>query len=69
MLKKLASLLLSLLLFLTLLPSQAHTSDAPKSVEPSAQIGYVDSESSENPELPIMPQTEPVPDVDDNCNE
>lgn len=55
MLKKLASLLLSLLLCLSLLPSQARAADAPDPAGPPVIEEPVDPETPEGPEEPIMP--------------
>ncbi len=54
--KKLTSWLLSLLLCISLLPVQAHAADIPEDVEPPAVVEAVE------PEEPMMPLSEEVPD-------
>lgn len=59
MLKKLAALLLSLLLCLSLLPGQALAADEPAPVEPPAVGEYVDPKEPDEPgEPPVTPQSE-----------
>lgn len=59
--KKLVSLLLSLLLCLSLLPSQAYATDALDFVNPSAQIESIDSKNPDSPEPLIMPLADETP--------
>ena len=61
MLKKLTSLLLSLLLCLSLLPGQARAADEPDPTPPPAI-----EEPLEPPEEPVMPMSEDLP--EDNGN-
>lgn len=59
MLKKLASLFLSLLLCLSLLPGRALAADEPTPPEPPVIVEPVDPEEPEDPEEPpIMPMSE-----------
>ena len=58
MLKKFASLLLSLLLCLSLLPGQARAGDLP---EPPAFPGVVEPVEPEDPGEPVMPMSEELP--------
>lgn len=53
--KKLTSLLLSLLLCISLLPVQAHAADIPEDVEPPAVVEAVE------PKEPVMPLAEEMP--------
>lgn len=57
MLKKLASLLLSLLLCLSLLPGQARAAGAPEEV-PSAPIEAPEAEREDDPDALVMPMSE-----------
>lgn len=61
MLKKLASLLLSLLLCLSLLPGQAHAENLPDPAEPPAAAELLAPETPEEPEEPLMPLAEEMP--------
>lgn len=69
MLKKIASLLLSLLLCLSLLPGQARAGDVPAPDDPPVITGPLDPEDPDGPdepEPPVEPQSEEVPgDKDD----
>lgn len=63
MLKKLASLLLSLLLCLSLLPGQARASDEPvPPADPPVVVEPVEPEEPEEP--PVMPMAEVLPEHD-----
>ena len=53
MLKKLAALLLSLLLCLSLLPGQAHAENLPDPTEPPITVEPLDPETPEEPLLPL----------------
>lgn len=54
--KKLGSLLLSLLLFLSLLPGQARAADMPPEPDdPPAQVESAEVENPGEPEEPVMP--------------
>lgn len=55
MLKKLTSLLLSLLLCLSLLPGQALAADEPDPAGPTVIEEPLDPETPEDPESPVMP--------------
>ncbi len=62
--KKLTSLLLSLLMCISLLPGQAHAAGVPEDAEPPAVVEAVEPEE---PEEPVMRTAEEVPDrVDTN---
>lgn len=66
MLKKLASLFLSLLLCLSLLPGQARAADVPDPVDPPVVVEPLDPETPEEPEEPVMPMSSPeLPGGDD----
>ena len=58
MLKKLAALLLSLLLCLSLLPGQAHAENLPDPVDPPPVEEPLDPGTPEDPEDPLPPQDE-----------
>lgn len=60
-LKKLASLLLSLLLCLSLLSGQARAADAPEDVPPVVQTEALKETPPENPEGLVMPAAEEFP--------
>lgn len=64
LLKKFASLLLSLLLCLSLLPGQAHAENLPDPVDPPVTVEPLDPETPEKPEEPLMLLAEEVPDKD-----
>lgn len=66
MLKKFASLLLSLLLCLSLLPGQARAENLPDPVDPPVTVEPLDPETPEKPEEPLMLLAEEMPDRDDN---
>ena len=66
MLKKLAALLLSLLLCLSLLPGQAHAENLPDPVDPPAAEEPLDPETPEDPEDPLPPLSEKFPDKEGN---
>lgn len=53
--KKIASLLLSLLVCLSLLPGQAHALDLSEPIISPAQVEPLDLESPGEPESPVMP--------------
>lgn len=64
MLKKLTSLLLSLLLCLSLLPGQARAADEPDPRQPPVIEELLEPEDpseAEPPEVPMMPMSEEVP--------
>lgn len=61
MLKRLASLLLSLLLCLSLLPGQARAENLPDPVDPPVTVEPLDPETPEKPEEPLMLLAEEVP--------
>lgn len=64
MLKKLASLLLSLLLCLSLLPGQARAENLPDPVDPPVTVEPLDPktpEKPEDPEEPLMPLSDEFP--------
>ena len=52
--KKLTSLLLSLLMCISLLPGQAHAADVPEDAEPPAVVEAVGPEAPEEPLMPLM---------------
>lgn len=63
MMKKLASLLMSLLVCVCLLPGQACAADAPDPVDPPV---YVEPGDPEDPDDPVMPMSQvPEPGVAD----
>ena len=66
MLKKLAALLLSLLLCLSLLPGQASAESIPDPADPPAVVEPLDPEAPEKPEEPLMPMAEGMPNTDEN---
>ena len=69
MLKKLASLFLSLLLCLSLLPGQARADDVPAPEEPPAMTEPLEPEDPEKPgepEPPVEPQNDEFPEDKDN---
>lgn len=66
MLKKLAALLLSLLLCLSLLPGQAHAENLPDPVDPPPVEEPLDPETPEDPEAPLLPLSEEAPDKEGN---
>ena len=67
MLKKLTSLLLSLLLCLSLLPGQARAADVPDPADPPAVVEPLAPEEPEEPETPMPSETEGnVPGDEDN---
>lgn len=68
MLKKLASLLLSLLLCLSLLPGQANAADAPDPDTPPAQTEPAEQETPEEPGEPVMPLAEGMPDDEETSH-
>ena len=55
MLKKLAALFMSLMICLSLLPGQARANELPENNDPPAQVEIQDSETSDEPEPPVMP--------------
>lgn len=57
MLKKLASLLLSLLLCLSIMPGQAHAGDRPELRDPPAQVEPLETEAPDELEPPVMPDS------------
>ena len=61
MLKKLAALLLSLLLCLSLLPGQAHAENLPDPPDPPAAEEPLDPETPEDPEEPLLPLSDEIP--------
>ena len=64
MLKKLASLLLSLLLCLSLLPGQARAGDVPAPDDPPAitePLNPKDPDGPTEPESPVEPQSNEIP--------
>lgn len=61
--KRLASLLLSLLLCLSLLPGQARAENLPDPVDPPVTVEPLDPETPEEPEEPLMLLAEEVPDT------
>lgn len=63
MLKKLASLLLSLLICLSLLPGQADAADTTESGLP-LQMEASEVEHPDNPDAPVMPVAEEIPEED-----
>ena len=63
MLKKLAALLLSLLLCLSLLPGQAHAENLPDPAEPPITVEPLDPETPEEPLLPLWGE---LPSIDDS---
>ena len=66
MLKKLAVLLLSLLLCLSLLPGQAHAENLPDPVDPPPVEEPLDPGTPEDPEDPLPPLSEKFPDKEGN---
>lgn len=68
MLKKLTSLLLSLLVCLSLLPGQARAADEPDPPLPPVILEPLDPEEPGEPEPPIRPMGEPMPDKDDGSH-
>lgn len=66
MLKKLASLLLSLLLCLSLLPGQAQAENLPDPADPPVVEEPLDPETPEKPEEPLMPLSDEFPNEGDN---
>lgn len=64
MLKKFASLLLSLLLCLSLLPGQARAENLPDPADPPVTVEPLDPETPEEPEEPLMLLAEEIPDKD-----
>ncbi|MBD5162751.1 MAG: hypothetical protein HDT14_12230 [Oscillibacter sp.] len=65
MLKKFASLLLSLLLCLSLLPGQAQAENLPDPVDSPVTVEPLDPETPEKPEEPLMLLAEEMPDKGD----
>lgn len=66
MLKKLTSLLLSLLLCLSLLPGQACAAGEPDPPQPPVIEEPLDPDDPEPPEEPVMPMGEELPRDEDN---
>lgn len=62
MMKRLASLLLALLLSVSLLPGRALAAKEPDSVDPPAVVEAAEPVEPEEPEEPIMPMSEVFPD-------
>ena len=62
MLKKLVTLLLSILACLSLLPGQALAADPPEPSATPAIVETLDPEEPGGPEAPVMPMGEEVPD-------
>lgn len=64
MLKKLTSLLLSLLVCLSIIPGQAHAGDLPERSDPPAQVEPLGTEAPDELEPPVMPDSaENVPEI------
>lgn len=65
--KKLASLLMSLLVCVCLLPGQACAADAPDPVDPPVYVEPGDPDDTDDPEYPVMPLSE-VPEKGVDCH-
>ena len=65
MLKKLTSLLLSLLLSLSLLPGQARAADEPDPAPSAAIVEPLYPEEPGEPEEPVLPQSEELPEKEE----
>ena len=64
-LKKLLSLLMSLLICFALLPGQARAGDLPEAGVSSAEVEFLDEESPSEAEYPVMPAwADEFPDTD-----
>ncbi len=61
MLKKLTSLLLSLLVCLSLLPGQARAADEPDPPQPPVIVEPLDPKEPGEPEPPVMPMSAELP--------
>lgn len=65
MLKKLVSLLLSVLVCLSLLPGRALAADPPEPPVPPVIVEPLDPEEPGGPEVPVVPMGEELPRDDD----
>ncbi len=65
MLKKLTSLLLSLLVCLSLLPGHARAAEEPDPPQPPVIVEPLDPEKPGEPEEPVLPQSEELPEGED----